>query len=155
MAQAGRTGDIVEIPTPEGVAYAQVTHVHPEYGPLLRVFPGTFEHRPPDFAAELEGAEPQFSVFFPLQAAVNRHIVSLVANLPVPGGLQAFPTFRAGVVNPASGRVETWWLWDGETEWRVNSLTPEQRRFPVRGIGNDTLLVERILSGWTAEAWGT
>lgn len=43
MARA-RIGGIVEIPTKNGLAYAQYTHNHtepPKYGQLLRVFEGT------------------------------------------------------------------------------------------------------------------
>ncbi len=90
-------------------------------------------------------------LFFPLNAAIDQHIVSIVANVALPSDAQKFPTFRAGVVDPATRKVGVWWLWDGEKEWRVGQLTVEQRCLSIRGVWNDTLLIERIESGWTPE----
>ncbi len=142
-----RIGDVVEIETPRGLAYAQYTHKHPMWGGLIRVLPGLYSERPADFAGLVE-AEEQFSVFFPLGAAAARGIVKIVANAPVPARKRAFPLFRDGVQSPTTGRVETWWLWDGEREWRIGRLRPEQRDFPIREVWNDTLLIERIVEGW-------
>jgi hypothetical protein len=141
-----KIGDIVEITTGKGLAYAHYTHKHhtpPRYGALLRVFGKIHGVRPGDFT-ELVRNRPTFMCFFPLGAAVNRGIVSIVGNVAVPLEAQAFPTFRAGMAN-------VWWLWDGEKEWRVGELTAEQRRLSIRGVWNDTLLIERIESGWTPE----
>ena len=77
--------------------------------------------------------EPDFSTFFPLGAAVNRSIVSVVGNAPIPEKQKQFPLFRTGVADPKTKKVGIWWLWDGENVW------------------NDTLLVERIETGWTPE----
>ena len=145
-----RPGDIFEISTPRGLAYAQVTHHHPQYGALIRVLPGLFDARPASFD-DLSGRPERFRAFFPLQAAVSRGLVTLVAHAPIPAGAQAFPTFRAGVVDPATGKVAVWWFWDGQREWRAGPLTDADRRMPIRGVWNDTLLVERIVSGWTPE----
>ena len=92
-----------------------------------------------------------FSTFFPLGAAVNRCIVSVVGNATIPEKQKPFPLFRNGVVDPKTKKVETWWLWDGEKEWCIGKLTKEQRRLPLNEVWNDTLLVERIESGWTPE----
>jgi hypothetical protein len=75
----------------------------------------------------------------------------LVGNVVVPLEAQAFPTFRNGVIDPSTGKVKVWWLWNGEKEWRVGEITAEQRRLPILGVWNDTLLIERIESGWTPE----
>jgi hypothetical protein len=148
-----KIGDIVEITTGKGLAYAHYTHkhhTHPRYGALLRVFGKLHGVRPSDFT-ELARNRPAFMCFFPLGAAVNRGIVSIVGNVVVPLEAQAFPTFRAGVIDPSTRKVKVWWLWDGEKEWRVGEITAEQRRLPIRGVWNDTLLIERIESGWTPE----
>ena len=89
----------------------------------------------------------QFTTFFPLGEAVNREIVSIAGNLPVQEKFKTFPTFRAGVPNQ-SGLVEVWWLWDGENEERIRKLSPDQMKYPIRGVINATLLIERICSGW-------
>jgi len=151
MAKRIHIGDIVEIPTAKGLRYAQFSHEHaqpPRYGALIRVLPRFFQSRPGDFS-ELVRQPETFVTFFPLQAAVNRKIFAVVGNCPVPDFAKPFPLFRSGVVDPATRKVKVWWLWDGEKEWKVGDITLEQRKLPLRGIWNDTLLIERIESGWT------
>jgi hypothetical protein len=145
-----KIGDVVEIKTAKGLVYAQYVHKHKQYGSLLRVF-GDFHNVRPNGFAELVKNKPTFMCFFPLNAAVDRGIVSIVDNVELPTEAQAFPVFRAGVIDPSTRKVRVWWLWDGEKEWRVSDLNAEQRKFPIRGVWNDTLLIERIESGWTSE----
>jgi hypothetical protein len=146
-----KVGDVVEIPTPKGLAYAQYINKHQKYGALIRVFSSLYDHRPDNVAAEALNRAVQFICFFPLQAAVSQGIATVVGNVQVPKDASDFPTFRAGVIDPATGKVRVWWLWNGEKEWRVGALTPEQRSLPIRGVWNDTILVERITSGWRPE----
>ncbi|MFO0828716.1 MAG: hypothetical protein U0572_11295 [Phycisphaerales bacterium] len=149
-----RIGDVVEIATSRGLAYAHYTHEHdvpPRYGALLRVLPGLFEQRPLDFSG-LVLLAPRFITFFPLGAACNRGSVRIVANEPVPQRSQAFPTFRNSHRDRAEKRVPPWFLWDGAREWRVDKLSEQQLRdYPPLGVWNDTLLTERIAAGWAHE----
>ena len=146
-----RIGDVIEIPTPKGFAYAQFTHKPARYGALLRVLPGVFPERPSDFA-ELVRQPPVFSTFFPLGAACNREIVRVVALEQIPSHTLALPVFRNWHRDQSGKRVGPWFLWDGEREWRVESLSQQQLRdYPPLGIWNDTLLIERILAGWRHE----
>jgi len=147
-----KIGDLIEIPTPKGMAYAQYTHKHnnpPKFGPLLRVFPGLYDERPDDFS-RIVNLKPQIITFFPLGAACNRKIVTIVSNEPVPEEAKAFPTFRSGI-RDREGKVNCWWLWDGQREWKVGSLSPGMEKFPIRGVWSDTLLIERIVKGWSRE----
>ena len=67
--------------------------------------------------------------------------------------LQSFPLFRAaGIPDSRTWKVDTWWLWDGEKEWRVGAITEEQRKLPIRGIVNHEALVSYIERDWTPEA---
>jgi hypothetical protein len=145
-----KIGDVVEICTRQGRAYAIYTHLHPVYGALLRVFDQLRPVRPFEIA-DITRSAIRFSVFFPLQAAIENEIVEIVGNVSIPDELKAFPTFRAGMVNPISKQVDKWWLWDGENEWEVGDLTEETRRLPIRGVWNDTLLINRIENGWRPE----
>ncbi|AHF84108.1 hypothetical protein RLEG3_20840 [Rhizobium leguminosarum bv. trifolii WSM1689] len=145
-----KIGDIVEINTAKGFSYAQYAHKHKQYGVLLRVFGKFFESRPDSFN-DLVSEQPVFMCFFPLNAAVGQRIVSIVDNVALPSDAKKFPTFRAGIVDPATQKVGVWWLWDGENEWRIGQLAAEQRHLSIRGVWNDTLLIERIESGWTPE----
>lgn len=146
-----KIGDIIEIKTQKGFAYAQYTHKHEQYGALIRVFGNLYGTRPHELQEFIEG-HPSFLCFFPLGPAVHRGMVSIIDNAGVPLAAQIFPVFRAGVIDPSTGKVGVWWLWDGENEWRAGQLTAEQRKFPMRGIWNYHLLIERIESGWTSES---
>ncbi len=150
MARRARIGDIVEFKAPTGIAYALYTHKHPMFGNLLRVYSRLYEGPLSDPAKGVSNS-PTFSTFFPLQEAVDRGIVRLVGSTEVPESLRDFPVFRAAMRDPRTGKVAAWWLWDGTNEWKVGSLAPEHRSLPIREVVNDTLLVERIASGWTAE----
>lgn len=145
-----KIGDVVEIPTKLGLSYAHYTHRHAQYVDLLRVFSGSHVARPSNLHQIVE-ARPAFMCFFPLGAAVRKKIFSIAANVAVPSSGQTFPVFRAGALNPATGKVGTWWLWDGEKEWPIGGLTAEQRSLSIRGVWNDTYLINRIESGWTPE----
>ena len=146
-------GTIIEIKTSKGLAYALYTHRHdepPRYGALLRVFDKLYPSRPTDIRTIIK--EPvQFSVFFPLQAAVNRGIVNVVGHTEIPENLRPFPVFRSGMIDPISKEITAWWLWDGKKEWRIGELTPEQRHFPIRAVWNDTMLINKIENGWRPE----
>jgi hypothetical protein len=146
-----KVGDVVEVKTRRGLAYAQFTHKHPRYGALLRVF-GTFHRSRPDDLRALVSESPSFHCFFPLGAAVARGIVAIAGSVDIPAQAKSFPCFRAGVVDPATGRVAQWWLWDGDREWKAGALSEDQRRLPIRGVWNDTLLIERLEAGWTPES---
>ena len=148
MAKRIKIGDVFEIRTAKGLAYGQYTHKHHVFPSLVRILPGLFPSRPEDLA-EIVGRKELFVVFFPLQSAINQSIFQIVGNFQVPESAQRFPVFRAGAPDP-TGKVQVWWLWDGQKEWKVGQLTEEQRGLPIRNIWNDTLLVERIEEGWSA-----
>lgn len=47
-------------------------------------------------------------------------------------------------------RAGPWFLWDGSREWRVERLSEQElRAYPPLGVWNDTLLIERIVAGWS------
>lgn len=145
-----KIGDVIEIKTERGLAYAQYTHHHKKYGSLIRVIKGFHEQRPSDLV-ELVNRESLFQVFFPLRAAVSRKILPIIGSVDTPLTAKSFPIFRNGFINPSTKKVTVWWLWDGENEWKVGELTDEQRKYPILEIWNDTLLIERIEEGWMPE----
>jgi hypothetical protein len=148
MPKRVQIGDIIEIPTVKGLAYAQYTHQHPTHGGLIRVFDALFENRPSGFSQLINGPV-RFSTFFPVAAAIKRAVVSVVGHENVAPHNHSFPVFRNGVADPKTKKVAVWWLWDGEREWKVGAITLDQRKMPIVGVWNDTLLVERIESEWT------
>jgi len=145
-----KIGGIIEIQTKKGLFYAQYTHKHKQYGALLRIFDEPFQCRPTEFSV-ITSKPVRFSTFFPLRAALKRGIFEIVSNEPVPSELIPFPTFRGGIVNHRTKKIEVWWLWNGKKEWKIGPLTDIYRRLPIRGIWNDTMLIHRLESGWRPE----
>lgn len=148
MSQRIRIGDIIEIPTKEGLAYAQYTHQHRQFGGLIRVFNRILQHRPHDLT-ELANSPVRFSTFLPVRAATKRGIFKVVGHSVIASANQPFPTFRDGVVDRDTRKVGVWWLWDGQREWKVGTLTPDQKELPIREVLNDTMLISLIETGWT------
>jgi len=105
---------------------------------------------PPEFGIACR-ARNEFLDFLSHHRRVEARGHTVSGTLQIPDHAQKTPLFRAGVVDPAIGKVKTWWLWDGEKEWKVGSISEEQRKLPIRGAWNDTLLVERIESDWLPE----
>ncbi|PYS20608.1 MAG: hypothetical protein DMF72_20345 [Acidobacteria bacterium] len=150
MGRRIQVGDIVEIPTNRGFAYAQFVLKKDRWGALIRILPGLFDERP-DKLCDLAPKKETFVTFFPLQAAVNKNIFEVVDNCDIPQQSSQFPLFRAAGHVDRQGKVHNWFLWDGERSWPVDRLTPELTRLPMRSVWNDTLLIERIEQGWTPE----
>ena len=76
-------------------------------GSLIRVLPGTY-HDEPDLDVLVE--EKQISGFFPASAALKQGIIQKANSCTVPTHSKETPTFRAGVVDPSTGRVDAWWV---------------------------------------------
>ncbi|WP_215398953.1 hypothetical protein [Rheinheimera oceanensis] len=147
MAKKVKQGDVLQILTSQGIAYAQVTHKHPEFGYLIRVFSGFYGKKPADFSSVVSGPV-QFSAFFVVQSAVNQGLLSVVANVPVCESLQVFPTFRSR----NGGQGGSIWLWNGGDAVRLGrGLIPEELKYPTEGIISAPLLVERIEKEYRAE----
>ena len=150
MPRGAKIGDVVEIATPNGFAYAQMTHRNRLFGALIRALPGLFPRRPSNLS-ELVAGPSAFQVFYPLGAALTRKIVTLVERMDVPEHARPFPLFRSGTPDPITKQVKNWWFWDGEESWPMGSLTAEQRKMPIRMVVNHEALVTMLASGWTAE----
>lgn len=148
MAKRVRIGDVIEIPTAKGLAYAQLSHNVKRWGSLLRILPGFHPARPEDFSS-LVGQEERFVVFFPLQAAVNRNIFEVVGNEEIPQRARPLPLFRAPGFIDREGRVHNWWLREeGKPDRNLGKLDDETRKLPMLEVWNDTLLIQRIEEGW-------
>lgn len=115
---------------------------------MIRVFDALFENRPPGFS-ELVNGPVRFSTFFPVAAAIKRAVFKVVGHENIAANNQSFPIFRNGIADAKTNKVAVWWFWDGEREWKVGTISQAQRKMPIVGVWNDTLLIERIEAGWT------
>ena len=147
MAKILKIGDIFEIRTPKGLAYMQYTLKDAAMGHLIRILPGIFKDRPDSFKNIALSKELYF-IFFPLAAAVNRKIVSFVANEEIPSWARKKPIMKREGGITREGKVLNWFINEGERQIIVDSLTEEQKKYSPEAIWNDTMLIERICKGW-------
>ena len=143
------SGHVLRIKTPIGIAYAICTHRDAICGHLIRVM-GDLHNNEISHLDKLFGKEEAFSIFFLWGSNVDKSLVDIAGRIAIPEHMANFPLFKAGIVNQRTGKVDHWWLWDGNKEWPVGKLTVDQRLLPLREIWNEVLLVERIAAGWRA-----
>ncbi|RQO73159.1 hypothetical protein DBR44_09595 [Aquitalea sp. FJL05] len=144
-----KAGDTFSIVTATGVGYFQYVKKMPPLGSLIRVIPKIYA-KSDIFSADFLEVNTNFFVFFPVADSLKKGLIEKIGNFPIPQHAKT-PIFRTGIVNPATKKVDVWWLWDGIREWKIGELSDEQRRLPIRGVWNDTLLKERIDEGWLPE----
>ena len=108
-----RFGDVVEIETPIGLAYAQFMNEDQSFGAIIRVLPGTFESQPEDIAALIAGPD-RFVVCYLVRTAIRTHRVRWVGHEPLPQRSRAFPLMLWGGLTLRDGTVSSWSLYDGK-----------------------------------------
>jgi hypothetical protein len=129
-------GDIVEMETPRGFAYAQVSHDHPSYPQVVRVFDRIFDRRIDDTDA-LVRLPVQFLAMISLAAVLERKRCArrLVGNVPVS---EPFPVFRTPV-RGKQGEIIYCWLWDGRSLSIEADVAGPHQNAPLRevmGVGD-------------------
>ena len=101
-----KPGQVLEIATPRGFAYAQYASRHPEYGDIIRVLPGLFAKRPDDLSKL--ALEHAYFAFYPAGAALARRFVVPVTIEPIPAGLDKPRRIRRPGATTKEGRLLTW-----------------------------------------------
>ena len=145
-----KIGDIFEIKTREGLAYAQYTQESESDGALIRVFEGLHEKVPTDLKKIANGFVA-FATFFPVQAAIKQGLVRRVGHAEIAPTNKEMPVFRWGIPHPLSKKVEQWYLWDGTDHHKIDSLSEDQRKMPIREIMLMEGLTTAIEEGWKPE----
>lgn len=144
-------GDIFEIQTSKGFGYIHYIYEDKSSGSLVRVLSGVYASKPTNLDDIAQRPE-QFMIFFPLVAARNRKIVTLVGHHDI----DAFPkpAFMRSEHNIRGQRLG-WHIINTDTWQRklVAELTEEYRKLSPWGIWNDTLLIERLDSNWKLSEW--
>jgi len=127
-------GDVVEIHVGNKKAYAQITHNHPSYPPVVRAIEGLFDTRPTDLEALVAG-KTRFVAMIPLAGAMTRVGATLenIGNFPVPQAHRDFPTFRMPIRNKKN-EILYWWFWDGRGLSYDVELTAAQGVLPLREV---------------------
>ncbi|QFS83596.1 hypothetical protein FIU97_12210 [Roseivivax sp. THAF40] len=137
-------GDVVEIHTGKGLAYAQITHNHGSYPSVVRALGGLFDTRPSDLAALVAG-DSLFVAMIPLGSAMERvgRSCAVVANIEVPDAQKAFPTFRMPI-RDKKGEIVYWWFWDGRGLSYDVELDAQQESLPMREVMTGARFIERL-----------
>ena len=141
-------GDLIEIKTPEGLAYVQYTAKHtdpPVFGELIRILPGLYKARPDDFSV-LANQKERYFVFTPITRACRKKWATIVSNEVVPEWAQGIPLMRMANQIDSNGEGRDWYLWDGVKSWPANDADVGQ--LSIASIWGHEVLVEKLAEGW-------
>lgn len=140
-------GDIVEIETPRGLAYVQVTHDHPFYPQVVRALPGLHPTRPD--LDELVRRKASFVAMVQLSEAGGASMRK-ASSAPIAEADRPFPTFKMEIRDKIEGvrkDIAYWWFWDGDGLTYDADPTPEERQLPRREVLSIGEVVERLGEG--------
>ncbi|MBN9888279.1 hypothetical protein [Salipiger abyssi] len=141
-------GDIVEIATDKGLAYVQVTHVHPSYPPVVKFLKGPSATRPDNVTSLAEIREGKMAMV-PLGGVLKKLGLShsKAGEIEIPRAQRHFPTFRMPI-RGKQGEIIYWWFWDGQglTYSPESELTDEQQKMPTREVMSSERFLEQLLA---------
>ncbi len=137
-------GDLVEIGVGGRKAYAQITHNHSSYPPVVRALSGLHDKRPDDLDA-LAAGDTAFVAMIPLATALTRAGAKfeVLGRHPVPDAHRDFPTFRMPI-RDKQGEVVYWWFWDGRGLSYDVELTEVQETLPMREVMTGARFLELL-----------
>jgi hypothetical protein len=148
-----KVGDVLEVETPQGLAYIQYVGLHSRYGDLIRVLPGLYEKRPAEFAPLVSQAG--YMTFYPARASVRQRFNEIVGFSPLPPEGAMPKVVRRERPNPCNlDETIGWTLVDSdgrETKRKRSELTEAEKKLPIVAIWDHQVLIDRICSGWTPE----
>lgn len=137
-------GDVIEIETEKGLAFAQITHNHFSYPPVVRAIAGLRQSRPEDLKALVQG-QTLFVAMIPLAGAMRQvgRRYEVIGNVPIPEDQRAFPIFRMPI-RDKKGDIVYWWFWDGRGLSYDTELTADQEKLPMREVMTGRRFLERV-----------
>jgi len=145
-------GDVFEINTNKGKAYFQCVKIDRSKWDIIKVFNQLYDERPSSIENVVKVPD-SYLVGFALIAAYKRKLVEKVGNIALPKNFQLPKYMRNEHI---IGREFLGWHIIDTNTWKrqlVKELSLEQKQLSPWGIWNDTLLKERLESGWNLENW--
>ena len=142
-------GAVFEIQTKIGLAYAQLTHKDLQMGHLISVFDHIYDQQPTNLSDVVQG-DVRFRTFILTDVEYEAGLLCFVGNAPISAANITFPIFRS-TARMKGGPKLPWALWDGGIQEKVNRLTPEQKKYPLRELIAGSYLISRIEGGWRPE----
>lgn len=143
-------GDLFEIRTRRGLAYAQLSHEHSEAGRILRVLPGFFPSRPPDLDAIVAGETAWFAQLNPVYALAQGTFSGIVGRYQIPEHAQEFPGFKDAERDPRTGAIKGWEVWKGGRVRFRRKLNAEQHGYSPDGQMSDEFFLTLLEYGFRA-----
>ena len=138
------------MPLSNGLAYAQYTHWHDEYGYLMRVLSGVYRSRLD--ISSLAAKKQQYFTFVAAQYGVNKGILRLAGHEEVPYAARKFPVLRATGPIGNDGRISRWSLWNGRDYQPIEGpLSVSQRRLPILEAADPIALIRDLERHWSPE----
>lgn len=136
-------GDIVEVETPMGLAYVQLTHTHPSYPPVIKFLKGPCKSRPDNVAVLT--TEPAPMAMVPLTGVLKKLGLkhARVGAAEIPQGERKFPIFRMAI-RSKKGEIIYWWFWDGKGLTYSTELMEQQEKLPMREIMSSERFLEQL-----------
>jgi hypothetical protein len=144
-------GDIFEINTRKGKSYFQCVKIDKLRWHIIKVFNQLFDETPS--LETIVNVHDCYFIGFALDVAFKRKLVERVGNIPLLPNFELPKYMRDKHV--VGGQFLGWHIID-TTTWKrqfVEKLSAEQRRLSPWGIWNDTLLKEKLESGWGLSNW--
>lgn len=132
--QVFKPGDLLEIQSDHGLAYVLVTHDHPSYALVVRIFAGLHQERPSDLVAVAKG-DVAHTIMIPLDATLQKLGIPyrVLTNVATSIATQPFPTFRTPI-RDKQGSIVYWWFWDGRGLSYEANPNEEMNNMPIREI---------------------
>ncbi|MDD2533285.1 MAG: hypothetical protein PHC86_01125 [Eubacteriales bacterium] len=148
-----KVGDIFGISTNRGHAVFQYVANTKDNCDLIRILPGFFQSLSFDFQEIVRNQEMYF-IHFPLQAALNKKLVTYIGYYELPQGFVVPKHFRVQTINPRNGE-STWYIREENKNGMqyIDVLSDEIIALSDWCVWNDTLLRERIEENWSLQNW--
>ncbi|MDD2592482.1 MAG: hypothetical protein PHN21_06735 [Erysipelotrichaceae bacterium] len=147
-------GDVFEIKTYKGFGYFQCVKEAPATDvEVIRVFNNIFSSVEDVNFDYLVNDGQLYFLHFPLKYAVKKKCVRYIGNYSVSPHVTVPRYYRS--MHKIGTKLICWHIVDSETLERRSTLdlSDEERSLSPWGSWNDTLLAERMASGWTLEKW--
>jgi len=153
-----KIGDVAEIGTSQGFAYAQYTGNSKVMGSLVRILPGLYVSRPN--LEELVKQRELYFVFYTLGYAIRTKQVEIICNLPIPEWANSEPLMRHESGRTREGKITGWRIVPALCPLTVDflirtpvirELSQEQQRLSIRHLWPHPVIVKELARGWTPE----
>lgn len=149
-----RPGDVFELLLDEGSIALQAIGRHKSHGWAVRVLRCSPERSHGELGWIEDAPELYVVLIGDIAFEESENKVRYIGSARLPERYRhGLPIFRASVSYKSDGRHEpgSWWLDDGEREWRVGELSEAEKHYPFRRFIPALALKDLVERGWDPE----